>query len=488
MPKISFILVHFLLFCISSSLFAKVPIVVSDQMMDFVTHREALSSLLKPIVQKNEENVLVAYEKEEAKLAIVREDMLQKFYQDNRFKKKNAYHVIGKVSGRAVLYFAANPEKSFLDVAALKHKHISIGKLGDKANVYLKKILQKENIVYNTHLISQDAYRSMGALKKKQIDAVFLFAPQKYFNMFEKYLLPYPKGFKAFLNEEESLVCDERYCYTSYYLIASDTIGERVMRNIYKQMLPFLAKKRALSANIGRYYIDTTLKKREEEPVIPAILRPFNSPIVQTNYTTKSPKFHRAPWMDLAIAEAVAGKGSAENVLPMLDLSYKYIRFAKGNSGITTAPNDNKEGSWCAAYICWTLDKSGYKIHSKGRMASQSFRYFNNKLYRKIDKPIFGAITLYTSIKNPSYGHVGYLFGKTKSGRYILLGGNQSNRLKFASYPERFGGYKLNGFYVPINYTIKAKDTLTIKDVYTSAKGLNKKYGITNGGKGKGVR
>ena len=122
MLKISFVTFHsLLLLSISSSLFAKVPIVVSDEMMDFVTHREALSSLLKPIVQKNEENVLVAYEKEEAKLAIVREDMLQNFYKDNRFKKENAYHVIGKVSGRAVLYFAANPEKSFLDVAALKH-------------------------------------------------------------------------------------------------------------------------------------------------------------------------------------------------------------------------------------------------------------------------------------------------------------------------------------------------------------------------------
>ena len=489
MLKIFSVVVHlFLMVYMPSSLFAKVPIVVSDKMMDFVTDREELSALLRPVSQKNEESVLRAYEKGEVKLAIVRADMLQKFYKTSRLQKQNAYHVIGRVSGKAVLLFAARPENDFLGIDALKNKTISIGKLGDKANVYLKKILQKEHILYNTHLITQDAYRSIGALKKKQIDAMFLFESQKYLKMFEKYLLPYPKGFKAFLEKEESLSCEERYCYASYYLIASDTIGERVMQNIYKQIVPFLAKNKALSSNIGRYYIDTTLQRKVEEPVRPTIQQPFKGPIVSNPYKVKSPKFHRAPWMDLAIAEAMIGKGSAENVLPMLDLSYKYIRFAKGDSGITTAPNDNKEGSWCAAYICWTLGKSGYKIHPKGRMASQSFRYFNNKLYRKIDKPIFGAITLYTSIKNPGYGHVGYLFGKTKSGRYILLGGNQSNRLKFADYPERFGGYKLRGFYVPIDYEIKGKDKLTSADIYKSAQRLNNKYGISSGGKGKGVR
>jgi uncharacterized protein (TIGR02594 family) len=192
--------------------------------------------------------------------------------------------------------------------------------------------------------------------------------------------------------------------------------------------------------------------------------------------------------MDLAIAEAIQGRGTAENVLPMLDLSYKYIRFAKGNSGITTAPNDNREGSWCAAYICWTLGKSGYKIHKNGRMASQSFRYFSNKLYRKINTPIFGAITVYTNMKNPAHGHVGYLFGKTKSGRYILLGGNQSNRLKFADYASRFGSYALKGFYVPMNYSIKGTDKLTPKDIYPSARYLNKKYGILGGRGTKSVR
>ncbi len=190
--------------------------------------------------------------------------------------------------------------------------------------------------------------------------------------------------------------------------------------------------------------------------------------------------------MDIAVSEAIEGKGTAENVFPMLSLSYKYIRFAKGSSGITTAPNDNVEGSWCAAYVCWTLNSSGYTVHKQGRMASQSFRYFGNKLYRKITTPIFGAITVYTNMRNPAHGHVGFLFGRTKSGRYILLGGNQSNRLKFSSYPAQFGSRKLTGFYVPVGYTIRKRDQLTSKDVYPSANYLNAKYGIISSRHGKG--
>ena len=112
-------------------------------------------------------------------------------------------------------------------------------------------------------------------------------------------------------------------------------------------------------------------------------------------------------------------------------------------------------------------------------MASQAFRYFKGTLYKKIKKPIFGAITLYTSRKNPEHGHVGYLFGHTKSGKNILLGGNQNNRLKFSSYPAHgFGSYRFNGFYVPIEYHITSKDSLTKKDIYPSINVLNKRYGI----------
>ncbi len=457
---------------------AKVPIVLSDTMSNFVSDEPTLSKILRVVAQKNEEHVIKSFIQKKYKLAVVRSDMLEELYKNGM----RDYHVIGRISGRAVLYFATKDTKRASIKKAFTHRRISVGVLGDRAERYLKGILKDKSMPYSTNFISLDAYRSLSALRREEIDGFFLFASDTYQKMFTQYLAPYPEGMKELLKSKEGLECEDTlYCFASYYLIASDSLGKRVMENVYVQIEPFLSKNRELSSKLGKYYIYTGLKQEKVSTTEDMTMASDNHNVSEGVQKGKGVMFHRAPWMDLAIKEAMKGKGSAENVLPMLDLSYKYIRFAKGKGGVTTAPNDSKEGAWCAAYICWTLNKSGYKIHPKGRMASQSFRYFNNKLYKKIKKPIFGAITLYTSMKNPAHGHVGYLFGKTKKGRYILLGGNQSNRLKFADYPAQFGSYKLKGFYIPIDYKIKAADRLTPKDIYKSAKSLNKKYGINTG-------
>jgi len=459
-----------LLFLLCIQVEGKVTLAVSKNMLDFVNESSKLFKHSKTLVQNDELSVKETFLKHESKLAIIREDILSDLHQNNENLKKAPYHIIGKISEKAILYFAKQEQQEESLEATFSHRRISLGTLGDASGKYLKPLLKEKGLFYESTFLSLDPYRSLDALRKKEIDGFFLFAPKRYEKLFSKYLLPYPEEVKAYLEEKKGLHCSENesYCSTSYYLIASDSLGREVMENIYVQTKTLLDKKKQLVSYLGKYYIYTGLKKSTKQ-----------------RYVSKEKEgnihFGRTPWMDTAIDEAVKGKGSAENVLPMLNLSYKYIRFAKGSSGITTAPNDNKEGSWCAAYICWTLDKSGYKVHPNGRMASQSFRYFNNKVYRKIDKPIFGAIALYTNMKKQTHGHVGYLFGKTKNGKYILLGGNQSNRLKFANYPKRFGSYQLRGFYVPKDYKIKAADYLSKKDIYSSAKVLNKKYGISTG-------
>ena len=446
---------------------ASVPILISQSISDVVSSNNDVLRLLDPIIQKNDSFILPAFIQGKANFAIVRSDILEEYYK----KKNNSrpYHIIGKVSKKSVLYYLSTQNNTIKSVKDLHHKTVSIGLLGDKANVYLKHILNENNSTYKINMISKDFFHSLSALKDERIDAIFMFGIEDFKIKFRQYIKPYPKGFFSTLKANKTLTCKKNSCYMSYYLIAADSVGKQVMHNIYQQTKSILANKKKLTSNLGQYYIDT---KHNASAYI------LNSKPIREN-KVNSPKFGRVPWMDIAIKEAIVGKGSAENVFPMLDLSYKYIRFSKGKRGIATAPNDNKEGSWCAAYICWTLDRAGFKVHKKGRMASQSFRYFNNKLYRKIKAPIFGAITLYTSMRNPLHGHVGYLFGRTKSGKNILLGGNQNNRLKFAAYPARgFGSYKFNGFYVPIKYDIKSQDKLSSKDIYKSAKILNVRYGI----------
>ena len=471
-----------------SILFAKLPIAVSSDTASFVLDNPKLSTLLSAYPQENETEVRNLFLEHNIKLAIVRSDLLREIFLAGKQNNTTPYHIIGKVPGKSILYFATKEHNATTISLVLAHKRISIGVLGDGADRYLSHVLKEEALSYSTNFLSYDPYRSIKELKKGHIDGLFLFSSQDFSKRFSQYLTPYPDKLKEILEESSSLVCRKStYCYASYYLIASDTIGKGVMENIYLLAKPFLSKNKTLTAQLGKHYIPTGIRAKPivVQTHIPTTQEPKDLP---TRNKPNTPSFHRTPWMDLAIAEAIHGRGTAENVLPMLDLSYKYIRFAKGNSGITTAPNDNREGSWCAAYVCWTLGKSGYKIHKSGRMASQSFRYFNNKLYKKIDQPIFGAITVYTNMRNPAHGHVGYLFGKTKRGRYILLGGNQSNRLKFADYAAHFGSYALRGFYIPMGYVIKEEDRLTNKDIYPSASFLNRKYGITGGGKKRSVR
>ena len=460
--------------CIS---LAKVELLTSGITATLISENKNLSMLFQPVIQSNELEVVEKYMNKEASFALVREDIFYTFLSEHKMLHSN-YHIIGKISEKAILYFFSKEDHKIKNI---QNKKISIGRLGDKTNLYLKQILKKQHIPYTVNMQSEDFYHALQALRDDEIDAIFMFGRENYKHKFIHYIQDYPKGFLEGLKEEKGLVCEKNSCYTSYYFIASDSVGEQVMHNIYVQVTPILAKNKALTSYLGKYYIDIKQGK-------PTLVEKNTSFILHDVYS-KSPTFGRAPWMDIAIQEAIIGKGSAENVFPMLDLSYKYIRFSKGNKGITTAPNDSKFGSWCAAYICWTLDKSGFQVHQKGRMASQSFRYFKDTLYKKINHAIFGAITVYTSNKNPQHGHVGYLYGRTIKGDNILLGGNQNNRLKFSAYPARgFGSYRFNGFYIPKNYVIQDKDKLTYKDLYSSVKSLNKEYGIQSSNQSKKVR
>ncbi|MCF6244379.1 MAG: hypothetical protein L3J43_05030 [Sulfurovum sp.] len=442
-----------------------------------MNENNALLNLFHLSVKSDESKVLEKFIAQKAKFAIVREDIMYKFLE-NRKLHNTKYYIIGKLSAKAVLYFFSHKNHKMTTIEMLQNKKISIGMMGDETNRYLKNILKKENIPYTVHLKIIEFYHALHALKFTKIDAMFVFGNQNYRKKFIKYIQEYPKGFMSSLKEEKGLECKKNDCYVSYYLLSSDTVNKPVMHNIYKQVEPILSKNKELTSNLGQYYIDTTYKQK----------RHVSKKTIEVNKEI-FPKFGRAPWMDVAIKEAILGKGSSENTFPMLNLSYKYIRFAKGNKGITTAPNDSKFGAWCAAYVCWTLNKSGFSVHKTGRMASQSFRYFKDTLYKKIDKPIFGAIVLYTSKVNPLHGHIGYLIGHTIQGDNILLGGNQNNRLKFASYPSHgFGSYRFNGFYIPKNYSIKKADTLTRKDIYTSVQFLNKLYGVKESSQSKKVR
>ena len=478
--------IYSLLIILSIAAEGKITLVASASLEESLLSSPSFERLFIIRVEDTEKSVMKTFSSQRGKVAIIREDLLRELYRNSN--NNPPYYILGKLNIRSVLCYASHEDHNSTYDPFL-HKKISIGLLGDMSSVYFKNFIAKKYSVQMVSMKSLDAYRSLVRFKKHEIDGMFLFATDRFARKFSTLLSSYSEDLKNNLSKQLLMHCPakERFCYYNYYVVAHSNVGKGVLSNIYNSLKPLLDDTEKLSHSLGRYYVPLNIKKYQHEASKSRYILK-SSTEVDAYKNIKSPKFHRAPWMDIAIREAIVGKGSPENRFPMLDLSYKYIRFAKGKKGITTAPNDNREGSWCAAYISWSLDRAGYRVHKSGRMASQSFRYFSGKLYRKIDKPIFGAITLYTKTSNPTHGHVGYLFGKTPNGRLLILGGNQNNRLKFSSYGYRFGSYKLNGFYIPMNYEVENKDYLSNRDIYPSAKFLNRKYGIQGGRNGNSVR
>lgn len=185
----------------------------------------------------------------------------------------------------------------------------------------------------------------------------------------------------------------------------------------------------------------------------------------------------RAPWMEVAISIAKEMKGCKEGKEPMYSNAKKYLRFC----GITAEPTDGKNGPWCAAFMNWTINQTGYSNANSAASLAPLEKDLSKK-YKKIEKPIYGCIVIYKHTKEWK-GHTGFLYGMRKSGKYILLGGNQDDTIRFDSYGEYTSSSqtkKFYGFYIPIDYEIKEYDYLKDSDMYESSEEINRKYGIIN--------
>ncbi|VUD67602.1 hypothetical protein TDB9533_03875 [Thalassocella blandensis] len=188
----------------------------------------------------------------------------------------------------------------------------------------------------------------------------------------------------------------------------------------------------------------------------------------------------RAPWMEIACAEAVRAKGCVEGKEPLLSMATAYLRF----TGNTASPDDDESGQWCAAFLSWCIDKAGFTVAPQKwkRANSQQFRLLP-ETFKKIDQPIYGALAVYTKHTDSSRGHIGFVYGKTQNGKLILLGGNQQDMIRCSAYGMKTKSKFFNGYYVPIDYKVSAADYLTPDDVnYKNSEDANNNIGITTTG------
>jgi len=176
------------------------------------------------------------------------------------------------------------------------------------------------------------------------------------------------------------------------------------------------------------------------------------------------------PWMDRIGFDVTATHGVTEESDPTNTIASNALKYTGVNESPTTC-------AWCAAYGSITLHNSGFSDPK----AAASRLWLKSKDLMKTG-PYFGAIAIFQDYSDPSIkirtglGHVGFLYGITPYGKYIILGGNQGNTIKFSEFGTTSGyikgiGYMhLEGFYFPIDYY----GSREIAPIYQSAKQLNR--------------
>lgn len=92
------------------------------------------------------------------------------------------------------------------------------------------------------------------------------------------------------------------------------------------------------------------------------------------------------------------------------------------------------EVPWCAAFVGAMLEESG--IVSSRYESAKSYLTWGEAL----SKPYYGCIVVFT---REGGGHVGFVVGKDATGRLMVLGGNQGDKVSIAPFSlARVSGYR----------------------------------------------
>jgi len=90
---------------------------------------------------------------------------------------------------------------------------------------------------------------------------------------------------------------------------------------------------------------------------------------------------------------------------------------------------------WCAAFANAVIQSTGGK--GTGSLGARSFLDWGTPT----DNPKKGDIVVFSRGSDPNKGHVGFFVGMDENGNYLVLGGNQGNKVGVGTYPaSRFLG------------------------------------------------
>ncbi|AFC22889.1 peptidoglycan-binding lysin domain protein [Saprospira grandis str. Lewin] len=160
----------------------------------------------------------------------------------------------------------------------------------------------------------------------------------------------------------------------------------------------------------------------------------------------KEGNYQKPAW----ISKAEGYKGKAETAKMVKDDPFVKMLFQElGTYDEWAHKQTVKTANWCAAFVSHCLKKSGQPALSyyDGGRAKKYLDYG-----RKIDKPAYGAIVVFS---RSGGGHVGFVAGQTDS-HILTLGGNQGNKVCIKAYPKS----KVQGYVVPSSWTVPEENYL----------------------------
>ncbi len=158
-----------------------------------------------------------------------------------------------------------------------------------------------------------------------------------------------------------------------------------------------------------------------------------------------------APWMEIAIREGKQWKDTPEHEIDDTDNYFKLINFTPSGYNMMNKSSQ----AWCAVFVNYCLQETRFtKVSGTGDsydvIRANGFRKDTTN-FKKVDKPIYGAIACYMSRSDHS-SHVALVIATHPNGTHFYrFGGNQDQFLSIDIRP-----IKQYEFYVPTAYSSTA--------------------------------
>ena len=129
-------------------------------------------------------------------------------------------------------------------------------------------------------------------------------------------------------------------------------------------------------------------------------------------------------WMYLALFEYEMG----HKEIPGPEENEEILKYHKYTENI---PAESEEVPWCAAFVNWVLEKSGFRTPRSG--LARSYLNFGEPCKHNGS---LGSVCVFQRGSKPWMGHVGFLLDQSDD-QILLLSGNMSNTITREWFPKK---------------------------------------------------